>query len=116
VVRGRSAERNATKYERAGVISDVLLVLLTLLADHLDGFELLEGLLRDSNLWKDGIQRHRIAVLQRFVPGFAGLGAEFVPSASLQERAETRLGRTAAEVTSFFTPFFALFVRQGIMK
>ena len=72
VVRGRSAERNAAKYERTGVISDVLLVLLTLLADHLDGFEFLECLLRDSNLWKDRIQRHRMVVVQRLVPGFAG--------------------------------------------
>lgn len=72
VVRGRAAERNAAKYERAGVISDVLLAMLTLLADHLDGFEFLETLLRDFNLWEDGIQRHKILAIQRFVADLAG--------------------------------------------
>ena len=72
VVRGRSAERNATKYERAGVISDFLLVLLTLLTDHLDGFEFLESPRRDSNLREDRIQRRRIVARQKIVPDLAG--------------------------------------------
>ena len=71
VIHGRSAERNAAKYERAGVISDVLLVMLTLLADHLDGFEFLESLLRDSNLWEDRFQRQKIVAVQRIVPDLA---------------------------------------------
>jgi hypothetical protein len=72
LVCGRLAQGEAAKYERAGVISDVLLATLSLLADHLDGFEFLESLLRDSNLWEDRFQRQKIVAVQRVVSDLAG--------------------------------------------
>ena len=96
VASGRSAERYAAKYERAGVISDVLLVMLTLLADHLDGFEFLESLLRDSNLCEDEIQRHKIVAIQRIAPHLAGWepsSFQSLPCASMLRRAKAELPR-----------------------
>jgi hypothetical protein len=50
---GWSAQWKATKYEGARVISDYLLSMFPLLADHLDGLQLLDSLLGDANLWED---------------------------------------------------------------
>ena len=53
LVGGRLAQREPTKYEGAGVVSDNLLSVFPLLADHLDGLKLLNGLLGDANPWED---------------------------------------------------------------
>jgi len=47
------AERETAEHKRAGVVSQFLLPILALLADHLDGFQLLDGLLGDANPWED---------------------------------------------------------------
>ena len=53
LVGGRPPQRQPTKYEGAGVVSNCLLAIFSLLADHLDGFELLDGLLGNAYPWKD---------------------------------------------------------------
>jgi hypothetical protein len=53
LIGGRLAQRQPTKYEGAGVVGDCLLAIFSLVADHLDGFELLDGLLGDANSWED---------------------------------------------------------------
>ena len=48
-----TTQRNATEHERAGVIRHILLPILPLLANHLDGLELPNGLLGNANPWED---------------------------------------------------------------
>jgi hypothetical protein len=48
----RLAERQSTKNEGPGVEGDCLLAIFSLVADHLDGFQLLNGLLGDANPWE----------------------------------------------------------------
>ena len=49
----RTAQGNATKDEWPGMVRQFLLPSLSLLPEHLDGFELLDALLGDANPWKD---------------------------------------------------------------
>ncbi|HTS71337.1 MAG TPA: hypothetical protein VMO17_20355 [Terriglobia bacterium] len=49
LVMGRATKGNATKDERAGVEGEFLLVFLSLFADELDRFQMLQLALADSN-------------------------------------------------------------------
>jgi ABC-type uncharacterized transport system permease subunit len=53
LARRRAAQWNATKHEGAGMESYWLPVVLPVLADHLDGLKLFDGLLGYANPWED---------------------------------------------------------------
>jgi hypothetical protein len=53
LVGGRLAQRQSTKYKGAGLEGDCLLAIVSLVADHLDGFQFLDGLLGDADPWED---------------------------------------------------------------
>ena len=50
---GRPTKRNATKNERAGVEGKFLLAVVSLFTDKLDGFQMLQLALADSNNGRD---------------------------------------------------------------
>jgi hypothetical protein len=50
---GRFAQRQPTKHQGVGVESDCLLAILSMLADHLDGFRLPDGLFGNAHPWED---------------------------------------------------------------
>ncbi len=110
----RLAQGQAAKDERSGVISEVLLVLLTLLADHLDGLEFLESLLRDSNLWEDRIQRRNIVAVRTVVPDLTGWeprALQTLPSARGLRRAKAERRRWRHSSPPF--PFSSSGKRSG---
>ncbi len=59
LVFGRLAQREAAHYEGAGIVTDLLVAILSLAPDELNGLELFEATLRDRDGWKDGLQRHK---------------------------------------------------------
>ena len=59
LVFGWLAQREATQYEGPGIVTDLLPATLSLVADELNGLELFEPPLGDSDGWKDGLQRHK---------------------------------------------------------
>lgn len=49
----RPAQGKPTEHKGTGVVSNYLLSIFTLLADHLDVLEFLDSLLGDTKLWED---------------------------------------------------------------
>ena len=53
------AQRKAAQDEGAGIVTDLLRAMFSLVPDELNGVKLFEPPLGDSEGWRDGLQRHK---------------------------------------------------------